>query len=119
MIGQQVPAICRPSPTNPSRLELVSGVLRLAAIRTINEGRPEDPLPLLVEVRAMDDRQASALVDAENRVRTDIAPSQARPVVTSARPDCTDMKLGTPRKPRIHCSAVLMPAMAASSAARA
>lgn len=72
--GQQVPAICRPSPTDPSRLELVSGVLRLAAIRKINEGRPKHAVPLLVEVRAMDDRQAFALVDAENRVRTDIAP---------------------------------------------
>ena len=65
--GQQFPAIGRPVADDPSvDVELVVGARRLWTARYLDR-------PLLVEIRALDDRGAFALMDLENRNRQDIS----------------------------------------------
>ncbi len=65
--GQLVPVLGRPLHGNPEHeVELIYGSRRLFVARHLNK-------PLLVEVRAMSDRDALIAMDAENRHRKDIS----------------------------------------------
>jgi len=67
--GQLTPAIVRPSPTVPGRLELVAGERRLRAIRDLLK-RSE----IVVDVRELDDAGAWDIMGAENLFRADLDP---------------------------------------------
>lgn len=69
-IGQQIPAVARISPTDSARLEIIVGASRLTAIRAINEEGRNPPLQLIVEIRTLNDKEATRLVDAENSGRS-------------------------------------------------
>lgn len=73
-VGQKVPAIARISPADPRRLEIIAGACRLTAIRQINGSRGADEqMPIIVEVRELDDEAALKIVDAENRGRSEMS----------------------------------------------
>lgn len=66
--GQHVPVLGRRLTDNGAhQIELIYGARRLFAARHLN-------IPLLVEVRAMTDREGLVAMDIENRVRKDISP---------------------------------------------
>jgi ParB family chromosome partitioning protein len=66
--GQLVPALGRRLSGDPDHdVELIYGARRLFVARHLNR-------PLLIELRAMSDREAIAAMDIENRHRTDISP---------------------------------------------
>ena len=65
-VGQKVPVIARISPAVPSRLEIIAGACRLTAIKRINEElQPEDQIPVIVDLRDLDNEAALKIVDAE------------------------------------------------------
>jgi len=66
--GQLVPVVGRRLPPGDSHeVELIFGARRLFVARHLN-------LPIRVEIREMNDREAVALMDIENRLRQDISP---------------------------------------------
>lgn len=66
--GQLVPALARRVTGHPDyEYEIICGARRLFAARHLK-------MPLLLELRDLDDREALAAMDAENRQRQDISP---------------------------------------------
>ncbi len=69
-VGQQVPVIARICQADPSKIEIVAGASRYSAICDLNEDGRDEALKLRVEIRSMDDKEAFALVQAENHGRS-------------------------------------------------
>jgi ParB/RepB/Spo0J family partition protein len=65
--GQKQPVLGRPCSGGSGEIELIYGARRLFAARHLG-------VPLLVELRCIDDRTALIEMDIENRVRRDITP---------------------------------------------
>lgn len=66
LVAQRIPAIVRPSKTNPDKYELICGARRLFACQTLD-------IDILVAIAELDDKEAALVMDLENREREDIS----------------------------------------------